>query len=71
MAYNVELSESATRELSKLDPQHRQRVLKFLQGRVASLDDPHSFGEALRGAGISGNTAWATTGSSARSKMIA
>lgn len=49
MAWNVELSESADRELSKLDPQHRRRILKFLQERVARLEDPRSLGEALRG----------------------
>ena len=49
MAYGVELSESADRELSKLDGQHRKRILKFLHERVAKLDDPRSIGEALHG----------------------
>jgi mRNA interferase RelE/StbE len=49
MAWNVELSESADRELDKLDPQDRERILKFLQQRVAELDDPRSLGAALRG----------------------
>jgi mRNA interferase RelE/StbE len=49
MAYNVELSESADRELSKLDVQQAKRILKFLQERVAKLDDPRSIGEALHG----------------------
>lgn len=48
MAWRVELSESADRELGKLDPQHRKRILKFLQ-RVSKLDDPRSLGEAWRG----------------------
>lgn len=48
MAYNVELSESADRELAKLDEQPRKRILKFLQ-RLARMDDPRSIGEALRG----------------------
>ena len=47
MAYSVELAESADRELSKLDAQHRKRILKFLHERVAKLDDPRSIGEAL------------------------
>jgi mRNA interferase RelE/StbE len=47
MAYRVELSESADRELGKLDAQHRKRILKFLQERVAKLDDPRSIGKAL------------------------
>lgn len=49
MAYSVELSESADRELSKLDAQPRKRILKFLQERVAKLDNPRSVGEALHG----------------------
>jgi len=49
MAYSVELAESADRELAKLDTQHRKRILKFLQERVAKLDDPPSIGEALHG----------------------
>ena len=40
MAYGVELAESVDRELDKLDPQQRKRILKFLHGRVARLDDP-------------------------------
>jgi mRNA interferase RelE/StbE len=49
MAYNVELSESADRELGKLDAQQAKRILKFLQERVARLDDPRSIGKALHG----------------------
>ncbi len=49
MAYNVELSESAERELGKLDAPQAKRILKFLHQRVAKLDDPRSVGEALQG----------------------
>lgn len=49
MAYNVELSESAERELGKLDAPQAKRILKFLHQRVAKRDDPHSVGEALHG----------------------
>ena len=49
MAYNVELSESAERELGKLDSPQAKRILKFLHQRVARLDDPRSIGEALHG----------------------
>ena len=50
MAWRVELSETADRELSKLDPQQAKRILKFLHERVAKADDPRSLGKALRGA---------------------
>ena len=49
MAYSVELSESADRELGKLDAQQAKRILKFLHERVVKLDDPRSVGEALHG----------------------
>ena len=49
MAWKVELSLQADRELSKLDPKHAGRILKFLFERVAKLDDPRSIGAALHG----------------------
>jgi mRNA interferase RelE/StbE len=49
MAYGVELSIAADRELGRLDVQHRKRILKFLHERVAKLDDPRSIGQALHG----------------------
>lgn len=49
MAWRVELAESADRELGKLDPQHRKRILKFLHGRIAKLANPRSIGKALQG----------------------
>ena len=49
MAHNVELSESADRELGKLDVRQARRILKFLHERVAKLDDPRSIGAELHG----------------------
>jgi len=49
MAWKVELDPAAERELGKLDPQVARRILVFLHGRVAVLDDPRSIGEALKG----------------------
>jgi mRNA interferase RelE/StbE len=49
VAWKVELSEAAAREIDKLDPSAARRILKFLQERVAKLDDPCSIGEALHG----------------------
>jgi len=49
MAWNVELAESAARELAKLDPSERKRIVKFLRQRLARPDDPRSIGEALHG----------------------
>ncbi len=49
MAWKVELSAQADRQLDKLDPQIARRILKFLKDRVAPLDNPRSIGEALHG----------------------
>ena len=49
MAWRVELSDSAARQLRKLDPLIAKRILTFLRDRVAVLEDPRSIGEALRG----------------------
>ncbi len=49
MVWKVDLDPAAERELDKLDPQIARRVLAFLHSRVATLDNPRSIGEALKG----------------------
>ena len=49
MAWKIEVSAGAERELSKLDPQHAKRILNFLKDRVANLENPRSIGKALQG----------------------
>jgi mRNA interferase RelE/StbE len=49
MAWKIEFSVAADRELSKLDAQHSKRILKFLHDRVGKLDDPRTIGKALQG----------------------
>jgi mRNA interferase RelE/StbE len=49
MAWKIEFSEPADRALNRLDPQQSQRILKFLLGRVAKLEDPRSVGKPLQG----------------------
>jgi mRNA interferase RelE/StbE len=49
MAWKVELSTLAQKNLDQLDPQIARRILTFLNEQVAPLDDPRSIGEALRG----------------------
>jgi mRNA interferase RelE/StbE len=48
MAWKIEVSAGADRELSKLDPHHAKRILDFLRDRVAKLENPRSIGKALR-----------------------
>jgi mRNA interferase RelE/StbE len=49
MAWKVELSPEADRQLDKLDRQIARRILKFLYERVAQLENPRSVGDALHG----------------------
>lgn len=49
MAWRIEFSEAADRELSKLDREPSRRIFEFLRDRVAPPTDPRSFGEALKG----------------------
>jgi mRNA interferase RelE/StbE len=49
MAWKIELSGLAQRNLRKLDRQAAKRILVFLHGRLARLDDPRSIGQALKG----------------------
>lgn len=50
MAWRIEFETIADKELSKIDPQVRRRILRFLFDRVAFLEDPRSIGDALVGA---------------------
>ena len=52
MAWKVDLDSAAERDLDKLDPQTARRILAFLHGGVATLDDPRSIGEALKGSNL-------------------
>jgi len=49
MAWTIELDHAAVRDLRKLDRQTARRILAFLHGRVGTLDDPRSIGQALKG----------------------
>lgn len=48
MAWQLELSSLALKNLAQLDPQVARRILAFLHGRVATLADPRSLGAALK-----------------------
>ena len=49
MAWRNEYSSDADKEIAKLDNQVAQRIIKFMGGRVAKLENPRSIGEALTG----------------------
>ncbi len=50
MAWRIELSQTAEKQLEKLDRPVAKRIRDFLRGRLMTLDDPRSIGEALKGA---------------------
>jgi len=49
MAWTIELSGQARKNLDQLDKQIACRILTFLSERVSGLDDPRCIGQALRG----------------------
>ena len=49
MAWTVEVAEPAERQLRKLDPQVRRRILDWLDDRIEGCKNPRHFGEALKG----------------------
>lgn len=49
MAWSIEYDEAALKDLASMDKQVARRITSFMRERVASLDDPRSIGEALKG----------------------
>ncbi len=49
MGWTVELDRAAVRDLRKLDRTAARRILAFLHGRIAALEDRRRVGEALKG----------------------
>jgi mRNA interferase RelE/StbE len=49
MAWNVEVSPRAQRQLDELDKPVARRISRFLYERIGKLDDPRQIGERLQG----------------------
>ena len=49
MAWQIEVSDTAEKQLIKLDHSVAKRLRSFLRDRLASLDDPRSIGQAVKG----------------------
>ena len=49
LVWQIEIDETAKKELGKLDPQVARRVIQFLRTRLQSVNDPSSMGQALKG----------------------
>jgi mRNA interferase RelE/StbE len=49
LAWRIELTGTAAKQLSKLDRGDARRIAAFLRDRIAPLDDPRTAGKALHG----------------------
>lgn len=49
MTWLVEFDDQARRELRAIDPQVQRQILRYLQERIATDEDPKRFGKALTG----------------------
>ena len=49
MVWIINYTESASKQLKKLDKQVALRILDYMDQRVATLDDPRSLGKNLAG----------------------
>ena len=49
MAWTIEYTETARRQLRKLDKSAARRILNYMDERVAPLEDARTVGKALRG----------------------
>ncbi|MGB8261641.1 MAG: type II toxin-antitoxin system RelE/ParE family toxin [Terracidiphilus sp.] len=49
MAWQIRFSDTAKKQLAKLDPPTARRIKEFLSSRIAPLDDPRTLGKALTG----------------------
>lgn len=47
MAWTIEIEKAAKKELAKLDKTVADRILRFLEERIATDDDPRRLGEGL------------------------
>jgi len=49
LAWKIDYTESARRQLRKLDRQTARRILDFMDERIAAQEDPRNTGKALTG----------------------
>lgn len=49
MAWTIELTETARKQLRKIDKQAQETIRNFLKNRVAEREEPRDYGAPLRG----------------------
>jgi mRNA interferase RelE/StbE len=47
--WRIEITRTATRQITKLDRQAQKSIQKFLRGRLSAADNPRQWGRALQG----------------------
>ncbi|MCB9929590.1 MAG: type II toxin-antitoxin system RelE/ParE family toxin [Alphaproteobacteria bacterium] len=52
MAWTVEVTPAAARQIKRLGATGAHRVSQFLRTRIAGSDDPRQFGKALKGSDL-------------------
>ena len=50
MAWQIDLSDTAKKQLSKIGKSEAKRIVRFLRERLEPMDDPRQLGLALKGA---------------------
>jgi mRNA interferase RelE/StbE len=50
LAWTIDYTDTARRQLRKIDKPSARRILDYMEKRVAPLEDARSLGKALRGA---------------------
>jgi mRNA interferase RelE/StbE len=49
LAWQIEFTPEAEKQLSKIDRQSAKRIVKFLRERISPAENPRTYGKALRG----------------------
>ena len=49
MAWQIEFTLDAEKQLAKIDRQSAKRITNFLRERIAKIDNPRSLGKSLKG----------------------
>lgn len=47
--WQIEITRTATKQITKLDRQAQKAILKFLRGRLSTAENPRQWGSALQG----------------------
>jgi mRNA interferase RelE/StbE len=49
LAWQIEFTTEAEKQLAKIDRQSAQRIVNFLRERIATTENPRSLGKSLKG----------------------